>query len=149
MRLPHAPTIGLLLLPLLTTGTETPYSDCGFTGSLVGLQLGSCREWPCVFERGVPIAGEVLFKAVSNYRTLKTTINALFGGIAIPLYVDEQMCTKLLIGQCPADIGESLSYLANLTVGHDLPTITVTLEWNIANGDGETVVCAQVPAQFH
>ena len=59
-----------------------------------------------------------------------------------------QMCTKLLIGQCPADIGEALSYLANITLDHDLPSITVTLEWSITNGDGETIVCAQVPAQF-
>ena len=58
------------------------------------------------------------------------------------------MCTSLLFGQCPADVGEALSYLANLTVAHDLPSITVTLEWSITNGAGDTVVCAQVPAAF-
>ena len=58
------------------------------------------------------------------------------------------MCSGLLFGKCPADIGDALTYLANVTVDSTLPTLSVTLEWRIANGSGETVVCAQVPAQF-
>ena len=149
MGLPRTALLGLVLLTAAAaTGVLTPYSNCGYTGALVGLQLGECRKWPCVFQRGVPFKGEVQFTAVWKYHTLKTTINALYGGIAIPMYVDEQMCSKLLLGKCPADIGDALTYLANVTVSHTLPPISVTLEWRIADGSSKTVVCAQVPAKF-
>ena len=48
------------------SGCLTPVSAlslAGFTGSLVGLQLGNCHEWPCIFERGKALEAEVLFKA--------------------------------------------------------------------------------------
>ena len=149
MCLPRAALLGLVLVTVAAaTGVLTPYSNCGYTGALVGLQLGECREWPCIFKRGVTAKWLIQLKAQEEYHTLKTTINALYGGVAIPLYVDEQVCSKLVVGKCPANIGDPLTYIANVTVAHSLPTISVTLEWRIADGNRKTVACAQVPAQF-
>ncbi|XP_037084441.1 NPC intracellular cholesterol transporter 2 homolog a-like [Pollicipes pollicipes] len=79
---------------------------------------------------------------------MKSMIFGLLDNIPIPLDYDNQMCSQMLAGRCPAKAGQELTYAVDLPVAADMPAVGITLEWHITDQHDATVLCALVPAQF-
>jgi len=69
-------------------------------------------------------------------------------GLTIEYPLDDQdVCANLIWGGCPLNAGDEATYLLIMPILNEYPLVSMTIEFSVLDGAGNTITCFEVDGQ--
>ncbi|KAG7466407.1 hypothetical protein MATL_G00164520 [Megalops atlanticus] len=97
--------------------------------------------------QGESYAVNVTFSSAVESQTSKAVVHGVIAGVPIPFPIpDEDGCKSGIV--CPIQKEKSYSYVNQLPVKHEYPSIKLVVEWELKDDSGKDLFCIEFPVQI-
>ncbi|XP_036448606.1 NPC intracellular cholesterol transporter 2-like [Colossoma macropomum] len=135
-----------LLLPLLvfTQAEQVAFTDCGsVSGKVVEVDIQPCPNQPCQLHKGQSYSVNVTFSSVVESQTSKAVVHGVIFDIPVPLSIPTDDGCKSAI-QCPIQKQKVYSYVSELLVKTEYPSIKVAVLWELKDESWNNLFCIEL-----
>ncbi|XP_007252570.2 NPC intracellular cholesterol transporter 2 [Astyanax mexicanus] len=139
-----------VLLPLLafTRAEQVKFADCGSVeGKVSQVDISPCPTQPCVLHKGKSYTVNVTFSSDVDSQTSKALVHGVIAGVPVPYPIPEEDGCKSGI-KCPIQKQKSYSYINELPVKAEYPSIKVVVEWELRDDSSKDLFCIKFPVQI-
>ncbi|XP_060790216.1 NPC intracellular cholesterol transporter 2-like [Neoarius graeffei] len=138
----------LPLLLGLSQAEQVKFADCGSTvGTVAKVDVTPCPQQPCQLHKGQSYAVNVTFTSATDSQTSKAVVHGVVSGIPIPFPIPNDDGCKSGI-QCPIQKQKTYSYVNQLPVKAEYPSIKLVVEWELADDASKDLFCIKFPVQI-
>ncbi|KAL7873278.1 hypothetical protein AOLI_G00123490 [Acnodon oligacanthus] len=138
------------LLPFLafTQGEQVKFADCGsVSGKVVEVDIHPCPKQPCQLHKGQSYSVNVTFNSVVESQTSKAVVHGVIAGVPVPFPIPIEDGCKSGI-QCPIQKQKLYSYVNELPVKAEYPSIKLVVEWELRDDSSKDLFCIKFPVQI-
>ncbi|EFA02897.1 ecdysteroid-regulated 16 kDa protein [Tribolium castaneum] len=135
---------------LLFVACAYGYEDCGSKdGSVVSVTIANCdNDKKCVLKRNTNVSIEIAFTTNADSDTLTAVVHGVVLGVPLPFNLPNPDGCKDSGVSCPLRAGQSYTYKTSLPVLSSYPKVTVDVQWELKDKEGNDVVCILIPSQI-
>ncbi|KAG1972236.1 NPC intracellular cholesterol transporter 2-like [Pimephales promelas] len=131
-----------------THSEPVKFVDCGSVdGKVVGVDIQPCSQQPCQLHKGQSYAVNVTFSSTVASQTSKAIVHGVIAGVPVPFPIPIDDGCKSGI-QCPIDPQKMYSYVNQLPVKSEYPTIRLVVEWELRDDSNKDLFCVKFPVQI-
>lgn len=158
--------IAILLFIVPAIVTASPLSTCKFHAKLcrlirwllflftfffsgdglrapLNVTMEGCDEISCKFRSLKAISVKVDFNAETPARSLLSSTDVFLGDSWVTVQRDRLLCPQLIIGRCPVNVGDKITFRANTSAGHLPVGRKGKLRYHVYNEKTEPILCIQ------
>ncbi|CAM4643171.1 hypothetical protein PO909_012075 [Leuciscus waleckii] len=142
--------ICVVLLSFLAYTYSEPvkFVDCGSEeGKVVGVDIEPCSQQPCQLHKGQSYAVNVTFSSSVASQTSKAVVHGVIAGVPVPFPIPIDDGCKSGI-QCPIVPQKMYSYVNQLPVKSEYPSIKLVVEWELRDDSNKDLFCVKFPVQI-
>ncbi|KAI5102316.1 NPC intracellular cholesterol transporter 2-like isoform X2 [Silurus meridionalis] len=138
----------LALLLGLSHSEQVKFADCGSTvGAVTMVEVTPCPNQPCQLHKGQSYAVNVTFNSLVDSQTSKAVVHGVIAGVPVPFSIPIDDGCKSGI-QCPIQAQKSYSYVNQLPVKPEYPSIRLVVEWELRDDSSKDLFCIKFPVQI-
>ncbi|MCJ8736910.1 hypothetical protein PDJAM_G00017690 [Pangasius djambal] len=139
-------------LPLLLLGLshadQVKFADCGsVVGNVIQVDINPCPKQPCQLHKGQSYAVNVTFTSATDSQKSKAVVHGVIAGVPVPFPIPNDDGCKSGI-QCPIRKQKTYSYVNQLPVKAEYPSIKLVVEWELGDDSGKDLFCIKFPVQI-
>ncbi|KAG7328277.1 hypothetical protein KOW79_008221 [Hemibagrus wyckioides] len=144
----YALCLSLLLLLGLSHAEQVKFVDCGSSvGNVIEVDINPCPTQPCQLHKGQSYAVNVTFASGTDTRTSKAVVHGVIAGVPVPFAIPNDDGCKSGI-QCPIQNQKTYSYVTQLPVKTEYPSIRLVVEWELRDDSSKDLFCIEFPVQI-
>ncbi|XP_014257418.1 protein NPC2 homolog [Cimex lectularius] len=128
------------------------YRDCGSkTGILQSVEISHCNQttmsW-CPLRKGQSVDLHLKFQSLISTKHVKSVVHGILGNIPIPFVLPKSDgCVDSGLS-CPLTLHKEYVYNATLPILSKYPKVSVTVQWELVDDDGNDIVCFKIPTRI-
>uniref|UniRef100_A0A3B1IH15 NPC intracellular cholesterol transporter 2 n=1 Tax=Astyanax mexicanus TaxID=7994 RepID=A0A3B1IH15_ASTMX len=130
---------------------EVIFSILPATGSVEGkvsqVDISPCPTQPCELHKGKSYTVNVTFSSDVDSQTSKALVHGVIAGVPVPYPIPNEDGCKSGI-QCPIQKQKSYSYINELPVKAEYPSIKLVVEWELRDDSSKDLFCIKFPVQI-
>ncbi|XP_036398568.1 NPC intracellular cholesterol transporter 2-like [Megalops cyprinoides] len=133
---------------VLASAEPVKYIDCGSeVGKVFSVDIQPCPKQPCELRKGESYAVNVTFNSAVESQTSKAVVHGVIAGVPIPFPIPvEDGCKSGIV--CPIQKEKSYSYVNQLPVKPEYPSIKLVVEWELKDDSSKDLFCIKFPVQI-
>ncbi|XP_076834023.1 NPC intracellular cholesterol transporter 2-like [Brachyhypopomus gauderio] len=139
-----------VLLPLLAVSRaeQVKFADCGsVAGSVIQVDISPCPNQPCQLHKGQSYAVNVTFNSGVVSQTSTAVVHGVIAGVPVPFPIPIDDGCKCGI-QCPIQQKAKYSYVNQLPVKTEYPSIKLVVEWELKDDSNKDLFCIKFPVHI-
>ncbi|MCI4382702.1 hypothetical protein PGIGA_G00017780 [Pangasianodon gigas] len=138
----------LPLLLGLSHAEQVKFVDCGsVVGNVIQVDINPCPNQPCQLHKGQSYAVNVTFTSATDSQTSKAVVHGVIAGVPVPFPIPNDDGCKSGI-QCPIQNQKTYSYVNELPVKAEYPSIKLVVEWELGDDSSKDLFCIKFPVQI-
>ncbi|KAB5562334.1 hypothetical protein PHYPO_G00016660 [Pangasianodon hypophthalmus] len=138
----------LPLLLELSHAEQVKFVDCGsVAGNVIQVDINPCPTQPCQLHKGQSYAVNVTFTSATDSQTSKAVVHGVIAGVPVPFPIPNDDGCKSGI-ECPIQKQITYSYVNELPVKAEYPSIKLVVEWELGDDSGKDLFCIKFPVQI-
>ncbi|XP_039449790.1 NPC intracellular cholesterol transporter 2 homolog a-like [Culex pipiens pallens] len=122
-----------------------PFRPCaGARPPPATLRIENCPQMPCELRRGSSAMMVMDYTSLTDATALRPIVTATALGITAPYELPANIaaaCNWLVGARCPTSVGEDLSWHLTMPITAIYPLVSVTIEIDLQDQDGQTQGC--------
>lgn len=111
------------------------------------MDIQPCPKQPCQLHKGQSYAVNVTFNSNVESQTSKAVVHGVIAGVPIPFPIPIEDGCQCGIS-CPIHSHTSYSYVNQLPVKSEYPSIKLVVEWELRDDTGKDLFCIKFPVQI-
>jgi len=140
--------IVLFSLVVFTCADPVKFIDCGSAAGKVSIvDIVPCPQQPCQLHKGQSYSVNVTFSSTVESTTSKAVVHGVIAGLPVPFPIPNDDGCKSGI-QCPIEKQKSYTYVNQLPVKTEYPSIRLVVEWELRDDAGKDLFCIKFPVQI-
>ncbi|KAK3538260.1 hypothetical protein QTP70_033063 [Hemibagrus guttatus] len=116
-------------------------------GSVLEVDVNPCPTQPCQLHKGQSYAVNVSFASGTDSQTSKAVVHGVIAGVPVPFAIPNDDGCKSGI-QCPIQNQKTYSYVNQLPVKSEYPSIRLVVEWELRDDSSKDLFCIKFPVQI-
>ncbi|KAG9336458.1 hypothetical protein JZ751_002805 [Albula glossodonta] len=133
---------------VLTHAEPVKFMDCGSAvGKVSIVDINPCPKQPCELRKGQSYSVNVTFNSNDESQTSRAVVHGVIAGVPIPFPIPIDDGCKSGIA-CPIQKDKSYSYVNQLPVKPEYPSIKLVVEWELRDDSGKDLFCIQFPVHI-
>ncbi|KAK9960013.1 hypothetical protein ABG768_010093 [Culter alburnus] len=138
----------LLSFLAYTNSEQVKFVDCGSVdGNVVEVDVQPCSQQPCQLHKGQSYTVNVTFSSNVASQTSKAVVHGVIGVVPVPFPIPCDDGCKSGI-QCPIAPQKMYSYVNQLPVKSEYPTLKLVVEWELRDDANKDLFCIKFPVQI-
>jgi len=131
-----------------TCAEPVKFADCGSkAGKVAMVDIVPCPKQPCQLKKGQEYGVNVTFSSAVESKTSKAVVHGVIAGLPVPFPIPhDDGCTSGI--QCPIQKQKSYTYVNQLPVKTEYPSIRLVVEWELRDDDSADLFCIKFPVQI-
>ncbi|KAJ8341587.1 hypothetical protein SKAU_G00338780 [Synaphobranchus kaupii] len=137
-----------LSLFVLTYAEPVKFKDCGSAVAKVStVDIVPCPKQPCELRKGQSYSVNVTFTSNDESQSSKAVVHGVIAGVPIPFPIPNDDGCKSGVA-CPIQKDKTYSYVAQLPVKTQYPSIKLVVEWELRDDSSNDLFCVKFPVQI-
>lgn len=138
----------LFVLLACARAEQVKFVDCGsVVGKVSQVDIHPCPNQPCELHKGQSYTVNVTFSSDVDSQTSKAVVHGVIAGVPVPFPIPNEDGCKCGI-QCPIQKQKTYSYVNELPVKSEYPTLKLVVEWELRDDLSKDLFCIKFPVQI-
>ncbi|XP_062863330.1 NPC intracellular cholesterol transporter 2-like [Trichomycterus rosablanca] len=138
----------LMLLVTLSHAEMVKFADCGSAvGKVIEVNINPCPKQPCQLHKGQSYSVNVTFNSAVDSKSGTAVVHGVIAGVPVPFPIPVEDACKSGI-QCPILKQNQYSYVTQLPVKAEYPSIRLVVEWEVRDDNSKDLFCIKFPVQI-